>query len=103
MLARDGVLGHRLDVARHGRAGPVQVGPFPDGPTVVLATLAGLRLVVDLFPRALSDVADEEVARGAVEAEPPRIAQTIRPDLLARRRSEVGVVRRDRVAFFAAD
>ena len=36
---------------------------------------------VDLLPLVLADVADPEVAGVAVEREPPRVAQPVRPDL----------------------
>ena len=49
-------------------------------PAVVDAADAALD-VVDLFPRVLADVADPEVAVGAVEGEAPRVAQPERPDL----------------------
>src|SRR5690606_23700727 len=53
--------------------------PLGDRPTVILATdAAGLK--VDLFaPRraALADVAEPQIAADAVEAETPRIAQTV--------------------------
>jgi len=36
---------------------------------------------VDLLPCILADVGDKQVTGGAVEAEAPRVAQAIRPDL----------------------
>src|SRR3954451_15016832 len=36
---------------------------------------------IDLFPLVLTDVGDPQVAGRTVEAEPPRVAQTDRPDL----------------------
>src|SRR5206468_7135861 len=50
------------------------------------------------LPRALTDVADPQVPRRAVEGGAPRVPQPIRPDLGARARSaDERVVRRDRV------
>jgi hypothetical protein len=48
-------------------------------PTEVGAHGDGARDVVDLLPRALADVADVEVAVGAVEAEPERVPETLAP------------------------
>ena len=42
--------------------------------------------VVDLLPRVLADVADVEVARRAVEREPPRVAQAVGDELPTRLR-----------------
>jgi hypothetical protein len=36
---------------------------------------------INLFARTLSHVADEQIARHSIEAEPPRVAQSVRPDL----------------------
>ena len=57
-----------------------------DVPAVVLAAGAAGRLEVDFFEAVLADVADVEIAGGTVEAEAPRIAQPVRPDLIASRR-----------------
>ena len=58
-------------------------------PPAVVAPAAIRRLVVDLFERALSDVADDQrasaAARRVVEAVAPRVAQAERPDLGPRR------------------
>jgi hypothetical protein len=54
---------------------------FHPPPAVVLAARAAGGLEVDLLPRVLPDVTDEEIACEAVEAEAPRIAQAVRPDL----------------------
>src|SRR5439155_26533012 len=50
-------------------------------PAVALAAMRVRGLLVDLLPRVLPDVADPEVARGAVEGEPPGIPKSVRPDL----------------------
>ncbi len=53
---------------------------------------------VDLLPFALPHIADPEIARAAVEADPPRVAQAGEPDLRARPiDADEGVVRRDAV------
>jgi len=53
---------------------------------------------VDLFPRALADVADPEVAGAAVERVAPRVAEAVGPDLgPGAGAADEGVVRRDRV------
>ena len=49
-------------------------------PAVVLETRAPARREVELLPRVLADVADVEVARRAVEREPPRVAQPVAHD-----------------------
>ncbi len=49
-------------------------------PAVVPAAAAG-RLEVDLFPEILPDIANPHVTGLAVEAELPRVAQPVRPDL----------------------
>ena len=54
--------------------------------------------MVDLLVATLADVADPEVAGGAVEREPPRVPEAAGPYLAAcSRRVDVRVVRRDRV------
>src|SRR5918993_2292856 len=54
-------------------------------PPSVVAAAAAARLVVDLFTRVLSDIADHQRARPAerdvVEAVAPRVAEPERPDL----------------------
>ena len=60
------------------------VQPFHLSPAVIFAADARRGLEVDFLERVLADVADPEVAGRAVEAEAPRIAQTVRPDLAAR-------------------
>src|SRR6185312_9877277 len=68
-------------------------------PPVVGALAVAAEGEVDLLVLVLAHVTDREVARQSVKREPPRIAQTIRPDL----RSLAGpaderVVGRDRIA-----
>ncbi len=74
---------HPRGVAAGGRV--VAVGALRDAPPVVRAAGGARGLEVDLLPRVLPDVADEEVARLAVEREPPGIAQAVGPDLGTRR------------------
>ena len=52
---------------------------------------------VDLLELALSDVADPQIARGAIEREPPRISEPVRPDLVATGAVDERVARRNRV------
>ena len=70
-----------------GRRGDVVVRPFPDPPAVIPPAAAG-GLVVNLFPRALADVADDErpgpAARGRIERKPPRVAHSEAPDFRQR-------------------
>src|ERR1019366_10415809 len=49
---------------------------------IVLAADARGRLQVDLFILVLADVADPEVAAFTIETETPRIAKSVRPDLV---------------------
>src|SRR3989442_13137102 len=87
----------RAVVTAARRAGEAS-GPLHEAPAVVLATRAGGRLEVHLLTGALADVGDEEIPPQPVEAEPPRVAETVRPDLGPRaRRAPEGVGRRDRV------
>src|SRR2546422_6492297 len=72
--------------------------PLHEAPAVVLASRARGQLEVPLLPRVLADVGDKEIPGLTVEAEPPRVAETIRPDLGPRaRRAPEGVRCRDRV------
>ena len=59
------------------------IGALDDIPTVVLAAQARCRLKVDLFPCALTNVADEQISGLPIKAEAPRIAQSIDPNLVA--------------------
>src|SRR5438552_3099507 len=52
------------------------VAAFQDAPAIVAAALDP----VNLLPQILADVADPEVARGAVEAHLPGLAQAVGPD-----------------------
>ena len=73
---------NRGDVAE-GHAAGVGAKTFVEPPAVVLAAGARHGSVINLFMRIrrpLPDIADPQVAREPVEAEPPRIAQAIRPD-----------------------
>src|SRR2546422_9160590 len=79
---------------RDGEAGL----PLHEAPAVVLASRARGQLEVPLLPRVLAAVGDKEIPELPVEAEPPRVAETIRPDLGPRaRRAPEGVRCRDRV------
>src|SRR6266545_2092996 len=75
------VLDHRVDRARGALALEV-VPALAPVPAVVAAARPG-RLVVDLLPGVLADVADPQVAGGGIEGEAPRVAQPVRPDLRA--------------------
>ena len=57
---------------------------FHPPPAVVPATGRARRLPVDLLARVLANVSNEEVARGAVEAEAPRVPEPVGPDLSSR-------------------
>jgi len=76
---------------------------FENLPAVVFATFGGTCLVGDLFPSVLADVADAHVAVERIEAETPRVAHTIGPDLIAEvTDAHKGIVFRDsirRIAF----
>jgi hypothetical protein len=56
-----------------------------DVPAVIVPARVARALMVDLLPAGLADVADEEIAVLPVEAEAPRIAKAVGPDLVARR------------------
>src|SRR3989442_5449610 len=87
----------RAVVTAARRAGEA-TGPLTGAPAVVLATRAGGRLEVDSLTVVLADVGDEEIPRQPVEAEPPGVAETVRPDLGPRaRRAPEGVRCRDRI------
>src|SRR3989441_4951042 len=87
----------RAVVTAARRAGEAS-GPLHEAPAVVLATRAGGRLEVPLLTGALADVGDEEIPPQPVEAEPPGVAETVRPDPGPRaRRAPEGVRCRDRV------
>jgi hypothetical protein len=53
---------------------------------------------IDLLDAVLADVADPHVAVGAVEGEPPRVAQAVVPDLVAAGAADEWVRPRHRVA-----
>src|SRR5919199_2931313 len=59
------------------------LGAFNQRPAIVLAARAGGRLHVDFFPSGLPDVGDPHISVRPVEAEAPRIAEAVRPDLTA--------------------
>lgn len=52
---------------------------------------------VDLLPALLADIADPEAPGRAVEAEPPWVAQAVRPDLIPPWSTDEGIVGRDSV------
>ena len=58
---------------------------------------AGVDRAVDLLVAALADVADPQVAVGAVEGEPPRVSQAALPDLVEPGPADVRVGRGDAV------
>ena len=65
-----------------------------DVPAVVLPARAERRLIVDFFETILADVADVQVTVQAVETIPPRVAQTVSPDLVRARRGAGKRIRR---------
>ncbi len=77
-------------VDQHGRGQGVAVTgievldqvAFHAAPAIVLAALARTGLEIDLLAGSLADVTDEQIAARAVEAEAPRVAQAIGPDLV---------------------
>ena len=77
--------------------------PLHPPPAVVLAAAARGGLEVDLLDGVLADVADVEVARAAVEAEAPGVAQAGRPDLGRAAAPGERIVRRDRVRRLGVD
>src|SRR5262245_2151961 len=95
-----GVLPDRLDQPG-GRAVEewlVAVRALLERPPEVVAATDGPRQEVDLLPLRLADVAEPEVARLAIEAPAPRIADAELPDLFAPAGAvDVGIVARDRV------
>src|SRR5690606_35623154 len=60
--------------------GPVTVRPFANVPSEVVVPPA-TRHDVDLFPQVLPHVADVQIPGATIEAEAPRIAQSVVPDL----------------------
>jgi len=94
--------GQRSVVARGGRVEAGRALHAP--PAVVLAAEARRRLEVHLFASALADVGDEQITGLSVEAEAPRVAQAVGPDLRhgALRRAK-RIRRRDRVRKRAVD
>src|SRR4029077_5210754 len=63
-------------------SGVVGMESFHDVPAVVLTAGAHRRLKVDLFVQVLADIADEKIARLAIEREAPRISQAVSPDFV---------------------
>ena len=78
-VIREGI---RVERIVAGRRGPLQERPLAGGPAVVQPRL----LVVDLFPRVLTDVVDEDAPREGLHPEREGIAMAERPDLVAGRR-----------------
>src|SRR5262245_56580359 len=52
---------------------------------------------VDLFPGVLAYIGDVEIARAAIEARPPGVAQPKGPDLVGSRQADEGIVGRNGV------
>src|SRR5438477_2742781 len=78
------VLGAREDAARRARRiGRKAMAPLHGRPAEVRAARRRERQRVDLLPRILADVAEEQLAGGAIEAEAPWIAESEGPDLAA--------------------
>ena len=70
---------------------------FTATPAVVAATCSR-RLHGYFLPGALADVADDEIAAQAIEAESPRVAETMQEDFIAGvARADMRIARRDRV------
>jgi len=97
-----GVLGDREDlsggVATGGRV-EAQTS-FHHPPAVIASAGIRRRLIVDLFPASLADVADVQVAARPVERKTPWITQPVGPDFPSDGRVRVGderVIRRNRV------
>jgi hypothetical protein len=83
-----GVYGKHQRARRCGTAAEAG-GTLEAVPAVVRAARAD----VDLLPCPLANVRDEELARGAIEARPPRVAQPERPDLVGARDPDERIVR----------
>jgi hypothetical protein len=93
--------------------------PLLASPAVVpAAELTAVRarggLEIDLLPRVLAHIADEEIPGQAVERDAPRVAEAVRPDLPARgrhsrardrhcRRAEERIGEWDRIVWWARD
>src|SRR5215216_994760 len=75
-------LHHRAHVAGGGLAGRVAAAALEGAPAEVPAAAGAHE--VDLLDLVLADVADRQVAVAAVEREPPRVAQPVGVDLVAR-------------------
>src|ERR1044072_1089642 len=60
------------------------LGAFVHRPPEIFAATAPGRLEIDFLPLRVADVANPQVARSAIEADAPRVAQPVRPDFAAR-------------------
>ena len=89
-LARRGAARGRVVAVEplHHAPAPVQAAPGPGG---------GADGPIDLLVPVLADVADPQVAVGAVEREPPRVPEAALPDLVEAGPADVRVGRGDRV------
>src|SRR5690606_32960113 len=92
----DGAIQGSAGVAVAGRV--VTMVAFHQPPSIVPPAGVARRLVVDFLPVALPDVGNVKITGEPVEAESPRIAQPLGPDLIERvARPRMRVVRRDAV------
>src|SRR6185503_17863913 len=98
VAARVPVFGDRQRLARAvaGRR-VIAVATFHDVPAVVSPARLPVRLAIDLFPITLPDIANEQVAIGSIEREPPRVAEAGRPDLVTPAAPDVRIARGDAV------
>ncbi len=86
------VFRHREGHARFGGITGIRMIAFELVPAKIHPARRTGRDVVNLLPRVLPHVADEQVAGQFIERHPPRVAQAIYPDLVPK-----WVVSRDRV------
>src|SRR5215213_1494049 len=99
------VLGDRIDgAARFAGIRSKAVQCLAYAPAVVQATSGTSRLEVDLLVGVLPNIADIQVAGGAVEREAPGVAQPVSPDLRTRivGAGRPGIIGRNGIGFVAA-
>ena len=78
--------------------------PLHAAPAVVLAATAGGALEIDLLACLLADITDEQITVEPVEAEAPRVAETVDPDLVKRIAvTDKWIIRRDRIGVSCVD
>src|SRR5262249_52589158 len=77
--------------------GPERVRSLHHAPAVVAAALDA----VDHLPQVLTDLADPQITTSSIKAEPPGLAQAIRPHLTpCPLLADEGIVLRDPIALF---